>query len=107
MGLEAQLFAAGRFSKQLIPFLEYPAEMYADVAEGAAIVMHVVTCNTSDESYQLGAAFGVGAVEFHRHALDANTADIGVLKSLWEPKWVQPFCQLRDAGFQSYCLPRA
>ena len=107
MGLNAQVFAVGRFSRRLIPFLEYPADMYAQVPEGATIVNHIVTCSSSDESYKLAEAFGVGVLELHRHVLDAKLADLEILRSLWEPRWVEAFCQLRDAGFQFYYLPRA
>jgi hypothetical protein len=107
MGLDAQIFAVGRFSRRLIPFLEYPADMYDGVPEGATIVNHITTCGSSDASYRLAEAFGVGALELHRHVLDGKSANLEILGSLWEPRWVEAFCQLRDAGFQFYYLPRA
>jgi hypothetical protein len=107
MGLDAQLVAIGPFTPRLIPFLEYPSDFYASVPEGATIIECFYTCLTSDESHRLAAAFGVGALELHRHVLDSGAADLTTLATLWEPQTVEAFYQLRESGFQFYYLPNA
>ena len=107
MGLDAQLIAIGPFTRSLIPFLEYPADFYASVPEAATIVENFYTCLTSDESHRLAAAFGVGALELHRHALDSGAADLVMLAALWDPDTVEAFRHIRNAGFQFYYLPNA
>ena len=107
MGLDAQLIATGPFHRDLVPFLEYPAERYDAVPEGATIVTTVHECVTSDESGRLARAFGVGAMELHRHALDPGAADLALLEAVGERRLVDAFSRLRDAGFRFYYLPNA
>ena len=109
MGLDAELIAVGPFSRSLLPAMEYPADFYADVPEGATIVCNVFFALTSAGSHLLARAFGVGALELGRHALGtAPEADVAALFAAEEfAEQVPAFLALREAGFQFYYLPNA
>jgi len=107
MGLDAQIIAIGPFSRAALPALDYPAEFYADVADGDTVITNVFTAITSDLSYELARCFGVGAMELGKHHLDSGHADVQALKNLVGDGATSRFVLLRDAGFQFYYLPNA
>jgi hypothetical protein len=105
MGLDAQVIGIGRFSKRLLPVLEYPENFYVNTAEGDEIVVNVFIAPTSDSSYGLARAFGVDAFDFGRHHLRSEAADFSLLAELFGDEGVSRFTSLRDAGFDFYYLP--
>jgi len=109
MGLDAQLIAIGRFSRSLLPALEYSAHYYANVPEGATIITTVFFALTSGGSHSLARCLGFGAMEFGRHAVGgALDADVATLLADEEfAEQVPAFLALREAGFQFYYLPNA
>jgi hypothetical protein len=109
MGLDAQLIAVGPFARSLLSALEYPADFYADVPEGATIVSTVFEALTSAGSHLLARCLGVGSLELGRHAVgSAPDADVSALLADEEfAEQVPAFLALREAGFQFYYLPRA
>ena len=109
MGLDAHLLAIGPFSRAVLPALEYPADFYAEVREGATVVTLVFEALTSASSHALAGSFGVGALELGRHALGAAPhADVAALRAAEEfAEQVPAFLALREAGFQFYYRPNA
>ena len=109
MGLDANLIAIGPFSPAVLPALEYPADFYADVPEGATVITLVFEAFSSSGSHSLARCLGVGALELGRHALGAaKDADVAALEGTEEfGEQVPAFLALRDAGFQFYYLPNA
>jgi hypothetical protein len=109
MGLDATLIAIGPFSRSLVPVLEYPAQFYSEVPEGAIIVCTVFFALTSAGSHLLARSLGVGAMELGRHAVgSATAADVPALLAEEEfAEQVPAFLALREAGFQFYYQPNA
>jgi hypothetical protein len=101
--LSADLLAIGPFRSELVPLLEYPNELWANVAPGATIVQKLfdVYQNTS-EVVALAAAFAIDPCDFNAHALDASRADLTALHALDAGEFVERFLALRGAGFRFY-----
>lgn len=109
MGFDALLIAVGPFSRSLLPALDYSADFYADVPEGATVVSTVFEALTSAGSHLLARSLGVGALELGRHAVGgAPAADVAALLAAEEfAEQVPAFLALREACFEFYYLPRA
>lgn len=105
MGLDAQVIAIGPFSPEIAGSLEYGAQRYADVPNGATVVTTIFLAPTSGDSHDLAAAFGVGAFEMGKHHLDAYKADLARLRDVSSEREVTHFLNLREHGFQFYYLP--
>ena len=105
MGLDAQVIAIGPFSQEIAESLEYGAQRYAEVADGATVVTTMFLAPTSTDSHALAAAFGVGAFEMGKHHLDGHKADLERLRDLCSEREVAAFLNLREHGFQFYYLP--
>jgi hypothetical protein len=105
MGLDAQVIAIGPYSQAIVASLEYGAQRYADVEQGAIIVTTIFLAPTSVESHALAEAFGVGAFEMGKHHLNAHRADLAQLRALCSEGEVADFLNLRQHGFEFYYLP--
>ena len=107
IGLDAEIIAIGPFTASLAPMLEYAADYYKSVREGAIIVTHVFEATTSRQSYELAEAFGVDAMDFNRHQLDPQAANLEALQTLFDEGAVERFVALRERGFAFYYRPNA
>lgn len=105
MGLDAQVIAIGPFSQGIEDCLEYNAQRYAGVSDGATVITNVFLAPTSADSHDLAAAFGVGAFEMGKHHLDAYKVDLERLRDLCSEPEVVVFLKLREHGFQFYYMP--
>jgi len=108
MGLNAQVIAIGQFTRTVVPFLQYPGEFYARTREGVTspeTVFFVETGTTA--SVELASCFGVDALDFNQHELDARSADLERLRAMFGEDGVVRFQGLREAGFRFYFLPNA
>ncbi len=107
MGLNAQIVAIGPYSSAVGNSLEYGSTFYSDVVPGTEVITNVFIACTSDESHQLAAAFGVGAMEFGKHKLDPNKADFPRLTELFGDDDIKQFQCLAHHGFDFFYLPNA
>jgi len=108
MGMDAELLAIGKFSKDIVWFLEYPDHFYSDVPEGSNIITRVCTCATSMESELLAEALGISPWKFEEHCnIDgANVVDLNKLdEAMEDSSQLANFIGLHDAGFQFYYMP--
>ncbi len=108
MGMDAELLAIGKFSKELADFLEYPKEFYDDTPEGAIVITSVLVCNTSRASRALAKALKVSPWNFGEHCeldgVDINE-DLLLEDSVDGEDAVLSFRALRDHGFKFYYRP--
>jgi len=74
MGMNAQLFAIGRYNSDLKRDLDYPSHYYNDLKEDVIIMTEFVRCNTSDQSYQLSNALGIDPWDFNKHFIPNKKA---------------------------------
>ncbi len=101
--LSAELLAIGPFHARLVPFLEYGAELWANVAPGAVIVQKLFNVfQSTPEAVALAAGFAADACDLGAHALDASRADLEGLRALGSAELVERFLALRGAGFRFY-----
>jgi hypothetical protein len=107
MGADAQVIGIGKYATSIASALEYGPDRYSDVEEGAVVVTNVFLVNTSTASRALAGAFGVGLLEFGKHHLDAQSAKLNDLLSLFDEEAVSSFLRLRAAGFSFYFIPNA
>lgn len=107
MGLDAQVIAIGPFSSEVTSALEYGENLYADVEPGASVVTNVFIAGSSDVSYRLASAFGVGAMDLGKHKLDPRNADISKLIDVFGESNVAQFQCLARNGFNFFYIPNA
>jgi hypothetical protein len=107
MGLDAQVIAVGQFSEDVARALEYGPAYYAGVSPGTTVVTNVFVAGDSATSHALAAAFGVGAMDLGRHALQPKAADSASLTSVFGEDNVAQFQLLAEHGFAFYYLPNA
>ena len=107
MGLDAQVIAVGPFSPEVLPALEYAPARYAGVSPGTTVVTNVFVACTSEASYQLAAAFGVGAMELGKHELHPELANQKLLAEVFGKQNLEQFLLLAKTGFRFYYLPNA
>src|SRR5262245_2248202 len=69
MGMDAHLTAIGKFSKSLIPYLEYPEEYYQDVRKNTIIAADFFFMSTDDSSRQLAELLGAKSWDFNTHLI--------------------------------------
>lgn len=107
MGLLAKLYAIGKFSKEIIPYLDYPEDFYDDVVEGVLIHTTLYSCNTTGESKELALALGTNPWDFNTHFIIKDNIDFDALggfefnEDQFIPETVRV---LIDRGFQLiYC----
>lgn len=106
MGLDAEVYAIGKFSRAIKDYLDYPAEFYKDMREGIQVFVFVFEAFTSSQSYALAEAFGASAWDFNTHKLDPDKADLQKLKDAeFDDTDITQFLKLRDAGFEFYYRP--
>jgi len=113
MGMDAELYAIGPYSKAVASALCYPADFYEDVPEGALVVTCVAYCCTSDGSRGLAHALGFEPWAFERHCdILSHTPLEDVNLPLFAESVVEgrsdsvaDFIQLAAAGFKFYYLP--
>jgi hypothetical protein len=106
MGMNAEVIAIGPFHRSIIPFLQYPADQYANTREGVTIAEKVFFIESgTSESRKLAACFGVDPWDFNHHELDPRSADLDHLRDLFGEEAVRSFVGLRDAGFRFFFLP--
>ncbi|WP_431258423.1 hypothetical protein ACQ86G_28590 [Roseateles chitinivorans] len=91
MGLDAQVIAIGPFSSEIADALEYNAQRYADVADGATVITTIFLAPTTGDSHALAAAFGVVAFETGKHHLDGQKADLTLLRDLCSEREIADF----------------
>jgi len=107
MDLAAQIIALGPFSRKIAHALEYPEPDYAKVAEGTTIVSNVFVALSPEESHELAACFGVGAMDLSNHELNPRAADEKTLTEIFGEETVRGFLLLRESGFKFFFLPNA
>ncbi|WNG46651.1 hypothetical protein F0U60_22955 [Archangium minus] len=107
----AEILAVGPFRRELVPFLEYPANLYEGTREGTPMIVHFVEANLdSGEAHALAACFGADPWDFNTHTLDPWRADLEALRELLEEagdEYVTRFVALRAAGYRFHFLTRA
>lgn len=107
MGLDAQIIAIGPYSPEVSTSLEYGTALYDGIATGVTVVSNVFIACTSDDSHQLAAAFGVGAMELGKHQLNPHSANIAQLIAMFGDHNVAQFQCLAQHGFDFFYLPHA
>ena len=107
MGMDAELYAIGKFSKKIVSYLQYPSRFYDDIPEGAEIITYVCGCSNSDGSRSLAQALGIEPWAFEQHCnIPNNLVDLQLMReSIENEDNVDNFIALRDAGFKFYYLP--
>ena len=108
MGMDAELFAIGKFVPEAVDSLDYPSDFYSDTPTGSTIIIRVGGCCTSQQSEWLAEALGVSPWAFEEHCdLSGEDADLGLLVESLENgvRAVASFVKLRSLGFKFYYLP--
>jgi hypothetical protein len=106
MGLNSEIVAIGRFTKAIVPFLEYPPDRYANVREGVTIPVSVFWVETgTSQSCVLAECFGVDLWDFNRHHLDPYRVDVARLRTMFDDDQIEDFLALRAAGFEFFFMP--
>jgi hypothetical protein len=107
MGMDAELLATGKFSQSIVGFLQYPANFYDGIPDGAIIITHVCNSVTSRGSELLAKALGIEPWALDRHCyiagVNANLSDME--EAIENPEDVVRFLGLREAGFTFHYLP--
>lgn len=75
MGKNSRLIAIGPFKKNLVKYLDYPADFYDDTKEGAIIVTSFGACPSSRTSEELARSCGIKLWDFNSHKLDRAKID--------------------------------
>ena len=112
MGMEAELYAIGPYSKDVAPFLDYPASFYEDTPEGAVIITTVASCVSSVGSNGLAEALGIQPWAFEQHCdvlshTRLEDVDLSLFAASAEGGTtpVESFLKLALAGFKFYYRP--
>jgi len=108
MGMDAELLAIGKYTKEIRDNLEYPADFYDDTPEGATIITVVGTCCNTSDSRLLAEVFNISPWQFQEHCdLSGEGVDLDQLTMVFEYGHdVKSFQVLRDHGFKFYYMPR-
>lgn len=108
MGMDAELLAIGKFSREIAKHLDYPESFYSDIPEGSLIITGVCNCVTTRGSELLAEALGISPWRFEEHCNIGRltTVDLDKMREAVEnPSRVDDFIALREAGFHFYYLP--
>ncbi|MCD0169308.1 hypothetical protein [Deinococcus sp. 23YEL01] len=105
MGLDAEVLAIGAFRRDLVEFLEYPADFYKNTRDGATVIVTVFQAVTSDLSYELASYFGIDPWDFNSHVLDPEKVDVDRLRGSEFSDRVEAFLALKASRFTFYYLP--
>jgi hypothetical protein len=82
MGMEAELLAIGKFSKDIVDILSYPYDFYEEVPEGSDICTCVACMPTKDTSIALAKSFGIEPWEFEKHIFIPDKVDWELLQGI-------------------------
>ncbi len=112
MGADLRLLAVGPFHKSLLQteLLDYPAQCYKNVPEGATIVITAYVAPSTHLSDEVLDAFNVGSTDFHLHYMIEPSIDTATyLRNLSEvgavPGDVERAANLVERGFKFIILP--
>ena len=120
MGMTAEVFAIGPFSRRLLPFMEYDDDKFTDVPEGVEVIISLFhDLSGSSQSRAVAVALGFDPWDFRRHAFDGAAVDLPALKAALLSSdlahdvdavaevaaEVERFVALRTAGFRFYFRP--
>jgi len=112
MGMNAELFAIGKFQKKIVDCLDYPENYYECVKENTKIATLVHVCPTRGTSEDLFAAFGTEPWDFGSHwlgKLDEKIKDERLLSSLrdagLDEDEISALKRLANAGFRFFLMP--
>jgi hypothetical protein len=104
MGMDAEVLAIGKFSRNLAKYMDYPEKYYARTQDGVSVVSSLFSAVSTARSCELAEAFGVDPWDFNQHHLNPARADLAKLRE-FEEEHVEKFEALRDAGFEFYYRP--
>jgi hypothetical protein len=114
MGMCAQILAVGKFSRDVVPYLEYPEDHYRHTHEGAPVVRFLFGIfEGSSRSREFAQCFGIDDPwDFNQHRVDANKADLKKLYELFSGdetderrRDVEAFEVFRKKGYEFYFVP--
>ena len=102
MGLQSVVLGIGPFSREIVPYLGYDEDKYADTREGITIVEYVFFSESgTTESLELASCFGIDPWDFNQHELDPAKADLEGLEILSTPNRLLASWALSELGFGS------
>ena len=106
MGLEAQLFAIGPFTKEIADCLDYNKEYYEDTKEGATVTSRFFMCVSSFMSAELAEAVGCDVWDFNTHNVTYNRFNEPIFAELdYEGTERTQLNRLIKAGFTILYMP--
>lgn len=107
MGMNAELLAIGKYSKDIADFLCYPANFYEDTPDGSTIITLVCVCTNTDGSKLLAKSLGIDPWKFEQHCeIIPENVDFDMMtEAIEDPDDVVVFSALCSAGFKFYYLP--
>lgn len=82
MGMDAELFAMGKYSPAVQTHLEYPANFYIGTKPGKLVFSVLFQCNTTSQSEDLADILGIDdAWDFNQHVINvAKLTDVARLR---------------------------
>lgn len=114
MGMCAKILALGKFSADLIPYLEYPANFYQHTQDGAPVVRFLFgIIEGSSLSREFAKCFGIDDPwDFNQHRIDASKTNLEQLRELFardktdeRRRDIEAFEVFRGKGYEFYFLP--
>ena len=67
MGMDACILCIGPYKKELVRFLDYPADFYGETTKGAMVTSTLLPCDTTRQSVKLAKALGIHPWNFDKH----------------------------------------
>lgn len=121
MGMKAEIFAAGKFKREIADCLEYGELAYTEAIETlptTVVFSTLFQCVTHDTSCKLAAAFGIDPWNFNQHAVKYEQCNFALLAEVMEQtngesehakqcarQELEHFERLHKAGFKFYFRP--
>ena len=111
MGMNAEIIAIGKFSKNVKDALDYAGYFYDDVKEGTWVITSLFHCNTSSASRDLASALNLDPWDFNTHYFKYNQLMLAPLQnmidsdSLFDESYIDDFKLLAENGFKFIYRP--
>ena len=91
MSIQAELFAIGPYSSDIVDFLCYPPSFYDDVEQGSDVFTVVCCMGTTPGSEELAKALGIEPWVLSKHILTSEMIDVG--------KFAEVMVECNDGSF--------
>lgn len=76
MGMNSTMYAIGKFHKEVIGCMPYPADHYKGVKKGSQVIAWVCSMRTTDSSKMMAECFGIDPWNFNQHIFKPNIDNI-------------------------------